>query len=99
MEFRGRSRWDKVACIGDQVLSLLQVDFEVPVEYSVRCKNLKHGGINVEAIRVDDQTMRVWMSSPNESMLRGHFRKQVKKRSRVKGAVKSGDRGGRELWQ
>lgn len=54
------------------------VQVEVLVEYSVRYKNLKLEGINVEVLRVDNQTMRVWISSPNESMLRLHFKKQVK---------------------
>lgn len=50
IEFRGRSRWDKVGCIKDR--SLVQV--EVPVEYPVRCKNLKLVGINIEVHRVND---------------------------------------------
>lgn len=48
------------------------------MEYPVRYKNLKLVGINVEVLIVDDETMRVWISSPNESMLREHFKKQVK---------------------
>lgn len=48
------------------------------MEYPVRCKNLKLVGINVEVLRVDDETMRVWISSPNESMLESILKSKLK---------------------
>lgn len=60
------------------------VQGEVPVECPVRYKNLKLAGINVD-VRVDEQTMRVWVSSPNESVLKGHFKNKLKKRSPCEG--------------
>ena len=73
---------------------MVQVEFEVPVEYLVSYKNLKLEGKNVEVVIVDDQTTRVWMSSSNERMLRRHFKKQVK-RNPVKETVK----GWSQRWE
>lgn len=60
IEFRSRGWWGKVGCVEGKVLSLVQIEVEVPVKYPVRQKNVKLESINVEVIRVDDQTMRVW---------------------------------------
>lgn len=78
IEFRDRGWCNKEGCVEGKVLSLVQIEVEVPAKYPVRHKNVKLVGISIEVIRVDDQTMRVWMNSTNESMLRGHFKKQVK---------------------
>lgn len=55
MAFRGRSMWDKVECIGNKVLSWVQDEFEVPVEYPVKYKNRNLKNINIEVTRVDDK--------------------------------------------
>ena len=73
---------------------MVQVEFEVPVDYLVSYKNLKLESKNVEVILVDDQITRVWMSSPSERMSRRHFKKQVK-RNPVKETVK----GWSQRWE
>lgn len=47
IEFRDKSRWDEVGCVGEKVLSLVPVESEMPVECLVKYKTLKLESMNV----------------------------------------------------